>query len=40
MCKMHEKDKLSMLKHVLCSLIKYVRFFYMKVFNIVIIEKN
>jgi hypothetical protein len=37
MCEIHEQSKLSILKCVLCSLNKYVRFFYLEMFNTVII---
>jgi hypothetical protein len=38
MCTIHEQDKVSVLYHVLCTL-SNVRFFYMTMFNIVIILK-
>jgi len=40
MCEIHEHDKITMLKHVLCSLMNMSDFFHMKVFNIVIIKKK
>lgn len=40
MCKLHEQDKVSVLKHVLCSLLNVSDFFFRtKMFNIVIIKK-
>jgi len=32
-CKMHEEDKVSVLKHVLCSLMNVIFFFCIEVFN-------
>jgi hypothetical protein len=40
MCKISEKDKMAVLKHVLCSLMNMSDFFRMKMFNTEIIKKN
>ena len=34
MYKIHEQDKMAVLKHVLCSLMNMLDFFHMEVFNI------
>ena len=40
MCQIHEQDKLSVLKHVLCNLMSVSEFFDMKMLGIVIIKKK
>jgi len=40
MCQIHDQDKLSVLKHVLCNLMCVSEFFDMKMLNIVIIKKK
>jgi len=40
MCKIREQDKVSVLKHVLCSLMTVSDFFFRtEIFNIIIIKK-
>jgi hypothetical protein len=38
MCKVYEQDKVSVMKHILCSLMN-MSFLYVKMFNILIIKK-
>jgi len=41
MCKIREPDRVSLLKHVLCTLMNMpIFFFHMKMFNVVIIKKT
>jgi hypothetical protein len=39
MCKTHEQDKVSVLKHVLCGLMNVPVFFHKQMFNMIIIKK-